>query len=331
MSIPSIRIGDPVSCGDNSGQGSGNVIFNGIPVTRLGDLTAGHCFSPSPFQDGAATVFVNNKPVVRIGDPIATHCCDDSCHSGVAAVGSPTVFVGDEGVQQVIAAVQVNMQPGINSPQFAETVDCDPGADQVYKNYNTYIDILQPPTGTQTVEEEAPPPAPPPADVPNDCVDIESHTGPFPGSFQLSPNFTLAQLSTNTLVSNYSVRAQVGLTEKQIVCNLRALCINVLEPLKAKYGTSMRINSAFRHGSGSSQHYRGMAVDVSFTDTPSTDSSFARANEIKDECIYDQYIYEQNRSLWHHLSYNSVSNRRQVLSKPRGNKFLPGLVKIVVS
>lgn len=93
MSIPAIRIGDPLTCGDNSGQGSGNVFFNGIPVTRLGDLTAGHCFSPSPFVDGSPSVFVNNIPVVRVGDPISVHCCGNSCHTGNAAIGSPTVFV----------------------------------------------------------------------------------------------------------------------------------------------------------------------------------------------------------------------------------------------
>lgn len=87
-----IRLGDPISCGDTMGAGSGNVFANGIPVSRMGiDATVGHCYPPVAVVRGSPNVFVNNAPVDRVGDPIATHCCGD-CHSGSCANGSFDVF-----------------------------------------------------------------------------------------------------------------------------------------------------------------------------------------------------------------------------------------------
>lgn len=91
-----IRIGDPITCGDTMGQGSGNVITNGIPTSRLGiDKTAGHCFPPVPIISASPNVYVNNIKVDRVGDPIPVHCCGKSCHSGRAAAGSPNVFANE--------------------------------------------------------------------------------------------------------------------------------------------------------------------------------------------------------------------------------------------
>lgn len=87
------RLGDPISCGDTLAQGSGNVFINGMPVGRVGvDYTAGHCFPPVPVISGSGTVFANGIAVDRVGDPIPSHTCGKSTHSGVVAVGSPTVF-----------------------------------------------------------------------------------------------------------------------------------------------------------------------------------------------------------------------------------------------
>ena len=165
------------------------------------------------------------------------------------------------------------------------------------------------------------------ANVLSDCTDIYAVQGTFSPSFQLSPNFTLAMLTTNTLVSNYPLRGQVGLIPSDIVCNLRRLCVNVLEPLYAKYGSNLVINSGFRHGSGTSQHYKGEAVDVSFKNVRTSDAAWARAQEIPSVVPFDQYIFEQNLSVWYHLSY-STNNRSAILTKPRGNQYYAGLQRV---
>lgn len=89
------RIGDPISCGDTEAQGSPDVFCNGIPWTRVGpDLTAGHCFAPTPIASGSPTVFINNLPAARVGDPIVAHTCPPipATHGGSVANGSPDVF-----------------------------------------------------------------------------------------------------------------------------------------------------------------------------------------------------------------------------------------------
>lgn len=150
--------------------------------------------------------------------------------------------------------------------------------------------------------------------------DIDGYTLPFPGSFPLSPNYTLADLTTNTMVSNYALKAQHGLSEKDIVKNLRKLCYNILEPLKAMY-PGMRVNSGFRHASanGKSQHERGQAADMSLSSASSNGTAWPVAQAIANSSLpYDQFIYEQNRTIWFHLSYNpSGTERRMVLTKSR--------------
>ena len=111
-------------------------------------------------------------------------------------------------------------------------------------------------------------------------------------------------------------------TAKDIVKNLRDLCYNVLEPLKAMY-PSVVVNSGFRHTSnGKSQHERGQAADMAI---PSVSSSAAAAwliaQAIASSSIpFDQYIFEQNNTIWFHLSYDKSRGKQRgmVMSKPRG-------------
>ncbi len=91
------RLGDPISCGDTVAQGSGNVFFNGMPVARIGDQSAGHgCFPPTPLAQGSPTVFANNIAISRVGDQHSAHSCSSTTHSGGAravSAGSPDVFI----------------------------------------------------------------------------------------------------------------------------------------------------------------------------------------------------------------------------------------------
>lgn len=332
MSKPAIRIGDNVSCGDNSAEGSGNVFVNGIPLSRMNDQTAGHGgFPPTDFNDGSAVVFTNNKPTVYVSTTINIHCDDDSCHGGEAAVGSPDVFIGEQSVSVAVAAIEAHTAPGALALDFAYHITCDQGEDLQQRAMYNQIMSQNPGENVQeeSVNADESPPPPAPADIPTDCRDIYDYPGNLPGSFQLSPNFTLAQLTTNTLVSNYALRDQKGLTAKDIACNLRMLCINVLEPMRSRYG-SMRINSGFRHGSGGSQHNTGQAVDVSFSNLSGSAAHFERAKDIRDNINYDAFFYEQNNSIWFHVSYNSKGSRRLVKTKPRGNTWYNGLHQIKV-
>lgn len=91
-----VRIGDKVSCGDNSAQGSGNVYANGMPITHSGKkTTTGHgCFPPTVFLGPwTNTVFVNNQPVaLKDKTKIKPHRCGKKSHDGVAVTGASTVY-----------------------------------------------------------------------------------------------------------------------------------------------------------------------------------------------------------------------------------------------
>jgi uncharacterized Zn-binding protein involved in type VI secretion len=91
------RLGDPIADGDTVATGSGNVFFNGLPVARIGDMSAGHgCFPPTALVQGSPTVFANNIAISRVGDQHAAHSCSSTTHSGgqrAVAVGSPDVFI----------------------------------------------------------------------------------------------------------------------------------------------------------------------------------------------------------------------------------------------
>jgi uncharacterized Zn-binding protein involved in type VI secretion len=66
-------------------------------VTRLGDFCSGHgCYPPRPNDEASSDVFVNGLGVHRLGDHWVVHCCQNDCHDGVAATGSPTVFVNGQ-------------------------------------------------------------------------------------------------------------------------------------------------------------------------------------------------------------------------------------------
>lgn len=89
----------------------------------------------------------------------------------------------------------------------------------------------------------------------------------FPKTYQLSEHFILGDLTSPKGGGNpeHFLRSQHGLSEAQIVTNLKNLCANVLEPIVEKWGLkNLKILSGFRNGASSSKHERGEAVDIRF-------------------------------------------------------------------
>jgi hypothetical protein len=296
-----------------------------------------------------------------VGDPITPHSCPPASHGGAAANGSPDVFVNNAGASAIVLS-PITAQQIVSSPEATETrqanaspyqaaihaaddegVPSDVGGEVPLSFNQSYVaataqaegvDVSTPPV-TETTAVVAPNTSI--VTTGYDYVDIENTTT-FTSSFQLSPNFTLGSLTTGCRISNYPLidQATAGTTytKRDIVKNLRDLCYNILEPLRATYG-SLIINSGFRHTrNGKSQHERGQGVDAAFTglDTNAA-AAFARAQDIANSTLpYDQFIFEQNNTIWFHLSYDRTkpSQRRDVRTKPRGvDKPQPGLFKVV--
>lgn len=335
------RMGDPYDDGDFQAVGSGDVFINGLPIARLGDLTTGHgCWPPAQVQTGSPTVFANFIPVGRVGDLHVIHCCpDDSCHPGSFISGSPDVFANDgvSGAQPGVSFPDAVMRLQDEEPEATPLQPNDPrqiNKDVAYKTAfgkDFVFDNNNPPPAIDTN-----PPVQKPT-VSSDCAEIFTHEGRFDGTFQLSPNFTLADLTTDTVVSNYRLVAQAGLSEAEIVCNLRKLCVNVLEPLLDTYG-NIQINSGFRHvgnGATNSQHFLGQAADVTFSGLRTTTDFNDRAVALKNSGLFDQMIFEQNRpvpeSTWYHMSYKDAKRGSVLTKKAFSSVYLHGLYKLTVS
>ena len=95
------------------------------------------------------------------------------------------------------------------------------------------------------------------------------------------------------------------------------LCVNVFEPIRAKVGHPIKVNSGYRSsklnkkigGSTSSQHCKGEAMDLDLHDKDIFEW-------IIKNITFDQLIWEggnQHSADWFHISYKKDGNRNQVL------------------
>lgn len=162
-----------------------------------------------------------------------------------------------------------------------------------------------------------------------DCAQI-AMLDSFPTTLQLSPNYTLGSLM-KTAVSNAILQDQFGLTKAEIVCNLQALALNVIEPVKRKY-PNMIVTSCLRNENAKSQHTRGEAVDMQFTGVPK-DGYYEIATILKDLIPFDQLLLEYKTfgtgMPWIHVSFSRNANKKQVLTFFNNAKHSVGLVNLV--
>lgn len=132
------------------------------------------------------------------------------------------------------------------------------------------------------------------------------------GVLQLTKNFHLNEFTS----SQYAARHGIDNTPLPIhIDNLRALCENVLQPLRDLLGKSIKISSGYRNnavntgigGASNSQHTRGEAADISVNGM--TTMELVRAIVLSG-IEFDQVIEEFGA--WVHVSY-SVNNRGSIL------------------
>ena len=97
----------------------------------------------------------------------------------------------------------------------------------------------------------------------------------------------------------------------EAISNLTKLVVNVLDPLREKYGKPIRVSSGYRsvNGATSSQHRLGEAADITVGSKEENRKLF---EIIKSELPFDQLIDEKDFS-WVHVSFREGRNRKQVL------------------
>lgn len=155
----------------------------------------------------------------------------------------------------------------------------------------------------------------------------------LPDNFQLSKHFTLAQVSSRAVVSNYPVVAQLGLSYGQIVYNLQGIALNVLEPLIALYPNAF-VTSGFRtarNSSTTSDHPRGKAVDIQFKNTSKAEY-YEIAKKLATNLVYDKLLLEYKTYgtglPWIHISFDVEKPRKIVLTYLNDKKYGNGLTNL---
>jgi hypothetical protein len=137
---------------------------------------------------------------------------------------------------------------------------------------------------------------------------------------KLTDHFTLSEMTKSQLGERKGIDNIPG--EKEIQ-NLKALCENVLEYIRIRFGKPITVNSGYRGpalnkaigGAKNSQHLTGQAADIEIKGV----SNLELAKWIRDNLEFDQLICEYHTlgisdSGWVHVSWNISGNRKQVLT-----------------
>ena len=135
---------------------------------------------------------------------------------------------------------------------------------------------------------------------------------------KLSTHFTLGEMCES------SVAIKLGISnvpqKEEYLASLKYICVNILEPVRARYGGPIKVTSGYRslplnaaiNGATNSQHCLGQAVDIMGQSPLDTVLLYVYLR-----CTnFDQLILEQKGNVtWVHVSCksNAVNNRHMSL------------------
>lgn len=147
----------------------------------------------------------------------------------------------------------------------------------------------------------------------------------------LSPHFSLAEMTASATAAQFHIDNS---PPAEVIERMRQLCAQVLEPVRARFGKPVQVNSGYRspalnkrvRGSTTSQHMRGEAADIEIAGL----ANGTVAQWIREHLDYDQLILENYKpgvpmSGWVHVSWRPNGRRGSVLTF-NGRDYLRGLV-----
>lgn len=145
---------------------------------------------------------------------------------------------------------------------------------------------------------------------------------------QLSKNFTLAELlsSETAIRKGYSEQFKPS---QEVIENLRALAVNVLQPLRDALGP-LKITCGYRcdrtnkavGGSKTSEHVKGMAADIEFWENGKECNQKIFDTILNLKLPFTQLIDEfgtNEAPAWIHVSYNPKNLKRQKMRADKVN------------
>ena len=141
----------------------------------------------------------------------------------------------------------------------------------------------------------------------------------------MTKNFTLHEMTK----SETALRHDLDNTPSQeVISNLQALAVNVLQPIRDHFARGVKVNSGFRHpevnarvgGSRTSDHTRGMAADIEIPGVPNHElAEWIKANLPYTQLILEFYTRGVPDSGWVHVSYDPANLKKQDLTAIREN------------
>lgn len=143
---------------------------------------------------------------------------------------------------------------------------------------------------------------------------------------KLSANFELSELTKSQVAERKGLPNNPSPAH---IDNLKALCINVLQPIRSEFNKPVIISSGYRSGEvcvaiGSkptSQHAEGKAVDFEIVGVDNKDLfDWVKNNLEFDQLILEFYKEGEPNSGWIHVSWNSGENRNQTLKAIRNEE-----------
>lgn len=134
------------------------------------------------------------------------------------------------------------------------------------------------------------------------------------GPERLSPHFTLKEMTDSGTARRLNIENS---PTTAIVENLQALCLEVLEPVRRRFGRTI-ISSGYRcpelneavGGVSNLQHILGEAADIH---CPSVEEARRRFDFIRRNLDFDQLLLERRHDIgtcWLHVSYVRQPGRR---------------------
>jgi hypothetical protein len=138
---------------------------------------------------------------------------------------------------------------------------------------------------------------------------------------QFTKNFSLHEL---LLTSHRKFDEEQYNPPSEVIENLRALCVNILQPLREAIGSPVNLNSGYRcpslnrsiGGAKNSQHMTGHAADIIDLNN-GNEKLFKKIKELN--LPFDQVIDEFGFR-WVHVSYDPARNRRQILQAVKNGR-----------
>ena len=142
---------------------------------------------------------------------------------------------------------------------------------------------------------------------------------------ELTKNFSLEEMLRSDTAKRCGITNKPKAEEEtEVVENLKALCVEVLQPLRDFLGKPVVVSSGYRcrelnekvGGVSNSQHLTGEAADIRVKDRREL---IEIMRFIMDDTVFDQLIREKSATgEWVHVSYKrNGNNRKQVFKLTR--------------